>query len=140
MASAAKSRQTGTQPPQVPTNRVPLTVPGELQKVAKRREVWSRGPVYHQLDPGFLERPLIPRAPPTPRLRIDRDGGNVRVFDAVASPDESAIPETVSLPEVAVASPKSAKSLERTRAGFQVLAVVLGFAAGLLAALAFGWL
>jgi hypothetical protein len=137
-ASAAKSLDTGASSRHAPTNRVPLTVPGELQKVERRKEVWSRGPVYHQLDADFLERPLIPRAPPTPRLRIDRVDGSLRVFDAVASPDESALPETVSLPKFA--APVQAKSPRQIRVGLQALAVLLGFAAGLLAALVFGWL
>ncbi|MGC4063480.1 MAG: hypothetical protein QM784_02270 [Polyangiaceae bacterium] len=137
-ASAAKFLQTDAPAPHVPTNRVPLTVPGELKKVERRKEVWSRGPVYHHLDPSFLERPLIPRAPPTPRLRIDRVDGSLRVFDAVAAPDESAIPETVTLPKVA--PPVVISTPKRSRVGFQVLAVVLGFAAGLLAALICGWL
>jgi hypothetical protein len=98
---------------------------------------WSRGPTYRRLDSGFLEQPLIPRAPLTPRLRIDRVNGSLRVLDLVHSPPYSDMPETLSLPELG----HSAAPLSRNRAKvpLQLAALGAGFAAGLAAAFLFGW-
>lgn len=107
----------------------PLPVPG----------VWSRGPVYHRLDSGFLEQPLIPKAPLTPRLRIDQVGGTLRVFDSPRpGPEPSEVPPTLSLPELQQAEVLPLHA--RPRLTFHLAAIVAGFAAGLAAAFLFGWL
>lgn len=124
-------------------------------------DVWSKGPVYQRLDSSFLEEPSIPKAPPAPRLRIDRFNGSLRVFDPVHSPDFSDAPETVSLPVLSrldppfelqrdparPASPGPQDSVftampgsSRPRLAYQAAAVAVGFAAGLAAAFLFGWL
>jgi hypothetical protein len=117
--------------------RLKLTVSAALSQVAMPG-IWSQGPVYRRLDSGFLAQPLIPKAPPTPRLHIDQVNGSLRVFDPVHSPDFSEIPATMSLPEL---QPSKAPPISsKPRVPFLLTAVAAGFAAGLAAAFLFGWL
>lgn len=114
-------------------------MPASIGHLPKTAGVWSNGPVYKRLDSDFLQRPLIPRAPLAPRLRIDQVNGSLRVVDPVHSPDFSEVPETVSLPTLA--RPLAPQVVARTpRVRFQILAVLAGFVAGILAAMLFGWL
>jgi len=136
MGSTAKSIP--TTPGKESGNRVKLTVPVELAPLPRTPGVWSQGPVYKRLDSDFLQRPLIPRAPPTPRLRIDQINGSLRVFDPVHSPDFSESPETVSLPQLA--RPLGPPIQPKPKLNLQVMAVLAGFAAGLAAAILLGWL
>ena len=117
-------------------NRVRLTLPG--QGVQIRQGVWSQGPVYKQLDADFLQRPLIPKAPLTPKLSIDNSNGSLRVIDPINNPAFSDVPDTMSLPQVGAALTLSERDPSRTK--FQLIAVIAGFAAGLAAALILGWL
>lgn len=135
MASLANSLKVA-QPLDVPT-RLRLTMPVSLDAVSIPG-VWSQGPVYRRLDSEFLEQPLIPKAPPAPRLRIDRINGSMRVFDPVHSPDLSEIPPTLSLPQLPYRQAEPA--LDKPRIKYQAAAVAAGFAAGLAAAFLFGWL
>jgi hypothetical protein len=100
---------------------------------------WSKGPVYRQIDSDFLERPLIPKAPPTPRLRIDRISGTPRVLDLVRTTAVSEMPPTVSLPELSFRVSSLPES-NKPQLMFQIAALGAGFAAGLAAAFLFGWL
>jgi hypothetical protein len=123
---------------QEPITHARLTIPGVQPQRGNRPGVWSQGPVYKQLDPEFLQRPLIPRAPPTPRLSIDRVNGSLRIIDQVNTPAITDVPDTVSLPirvhtPLPPLTPKSNRSL-------QLFAVLAGFVAGLVAALLLGWL
>jgi hypothetical protein len=117
--------------------RLKLTLTTSLNKIPMAG-AWSRGPTYRRLDSGFLEQPLIPKAPPTPRLRIDQVNGSLRVLDLVHSPPFSNMPETQSLPELE----RSEAPSSHPKAGleFQIAALSVGFAAGLAAAFLFGWL
>jgi hypothetical protein len=94
--------------------------------------------VYKQLDADFLQRPLIPKAPPAAKLTIDDINGSLRVIDTLHQPAFSAIPETVSLPEVGAQRRPQAQGLSRFK--FHLIALLTGFAAGLAAALVLGWL
>jgi hypothetical protein len=136
MGSLAKSLS--TEPKQDPATRIQLTMPGGLQPLSSRDGVWSQGPIYKQLDAAFLQRPLIPRAPPTPRLTIDRINGSLRVIDPVHSPAFSDIPNTLSSP--LQARHHEPKATGKARLQFQLLAIFAGVAAGLAAALLLGWL
>jgi hypothetical protein len=136
MGSLAKSIPTGQK--QEPVNRIRLTMPGQQPHVVVRQGVWSQGPVYKQLDADFLQRPLIPRAPPAPRLSIDNVNGSLRVIDPLNNPLISDIPDSEVLPQNAL--PLETETGRRSRLRFQILAVFAGFAAGLAAALLLGWL
>jgi hypothetical protein len=94
--------------------------------------------VYKQLDADFLQRPLIPKAPLTPKLSIDNSNGSLRVIDPINNPAFSDVPDTMSLPQVGTALILSERDPSRTK--FQIIAVIAGFAAGLAAALILGWL
>jgi hypothetical protein len=94
--------------------------------------------VYKQLDADFLQRPLIPKAPPAPKLSIDNANGSLRVIDTINNPAFSDMPDTVSLPQVGSALTLSQRDPVRTK--FQIIAVIAGFVAGLAAALILGWL
>jgi hypothetical protein len=139
MASLAHSLK--VLPGVVPPTRLRLTVSTSLN--GPDPSIWSRGPIYRRLDSGFLEQPLIPKAPPTPRLRIDQVNGSLRVFDLIHSPAFSDMPETVSLPELPQREPLQLAPLpSRTKPRFwyQAAAIAAGFAAGLAAAFLFGLL
>ena len=135
MASLANSLK-AAQPIDPPT-RLRLTVSASLDRIPLPG-AWSHGPVYRRLDSGFLEQPLIPKAPLTPRLHIDRIDGSLRVFDSGLRPEFSDIPPTVSLPELA--QPEVPPIGDHRRIWYQVVAVGVGFVAGLAAAFLFGWL
>lgn len=135
MASLAQSLKTDGSPSS-PT-KLKLTLSASLDKIPLPG-VWSRGPMFRRLDSGFLEQPLIPKAPPTPRLRIDDVNGSLRVLDLVHCPQISNMPETQSLPEL---RPPEVRREERKSAlTFQIAALAIGFGAGLAAAFLFGWL
>lgn len=141
MASLASSQKVAD-PLDAPT-RLRLTMSASLDKIPVPG-MWSQGPVYRRLDSDFLERPLIPKAPLAPRLRIDRINGSMRVFDAVHSPELSEMPPTVSLPQLEqppqLQLPEAESARGKPRLWYQALAVAVGFAAGLAAAFLFGWL
>jgi hypothetical protein len=120
-----------------PPTQLKLTLSASLDKISLPG-VWSRGPTYRRLDSGFLEQPLIPKAPPTPRLRIDDVNGSLRVLDLVHCPQISNMPETQSLPELR--SPDVRREERKSALTFQVTALAIGFGAGLAAAFLFGWL
>lgn len=136
MASAARSIPTSARKGQ--PNRVNLNAKGDLFAPLPRTGVWSQGPVYKKLDSDFLQRPLIPKAPPAPRLRIDQVNGSLRVVDPFNGPEISDIPDTVSLSPIS--RPKGSPPAGQTRLAFPVLAIFVGFVAGLAAALLLGWL
>lgn len=116
--------------------RVRLTAPGQPAQV--RQGVWSKGPVYKQLDADFLQRPLIPKAPPAAKLTIDDTNGNLRVIDTLNQPAVTAVAEPVSMPQVGALRRPHRHELSRFK--FHVIALLAGFAAGLAAALILGWL
>jgi hypothetical protein len=118
-------------------------------------DAWSKGPVYRRLDSDFLEQPLIPKAPPTPRLLIDRDQASWRIDDRKPPADVSDAPTTLSefeidpadAPPRALAHAVLAAPTRRLRSArgrpalaYQAAAVAAGFAAGLIAAFLFGLL
>jgi len=135
MASLAQSlKAPGAQ---LQPTQLRLTLSASLDKIPLPG-VWSRGPTYRRLDSGFLEQPLIPKAPLAPRLRIDQVNGSVRVLDLVHSPPFSEVPETQSLPEL---THYDVPARDRRAGGaFQIVALAIGFGAGLAAAFLFGWI
>ena len=134
MASLANSLNVS--PENAAPTRLRLTVTTSLNKISMPG-AWSRGPTYRRLDSGFLEQPLIPKAPLTPRLRIDQVNGSLRVLDLVHSPPFSDIPDTLSLPELVFSA--ASPSRNKPKFQFQLAALGAGFAAGLAAAFLFGW-
>jgi hypothetical protein len=140
MASLAHSLKVlpGIEPP----TRLRLTVSRALDGNPVP-DIWSRGPVYRRLDSDFLEQPLIPKAPPTPRLRIDQVNGSLRVLDLLHSPAFSDMPSTVSMPEFGQPEMRQAEpplTGNKPRFWYQAAAIAAGFAAGLAAAFLFGLL
>lgn len=102
---------------------------------------WSRGPVYYRLDSDFLAQPQIPKAPPTPRMQIDHVDGGLRVVDRFAQlaatdpvpagTEDGLEPHAPTLPGMRMNAVQP--WLERGRA-YQLLALVIGFSAGIAAA------
>jgi hypothetical protein len=134
MASLAKSLKV-EQPVDSPP-KLKLTVSASLNRIPVPG-TWSRGPVYKKLDSGFLEQPLIPKAPLAPRLRIDNINGSLRVIDAVEPPAISDMPPTLSLRTIS--APPIETVQVRSKVFYQSLALAIGFAAGLAAAFFLGW-
>lgn len=107
---------------------------------------WSRGPVYYRLDSDFLAQPQIPKAPPTPRLQIDCVDGGLRVVDRIAQlaatdpvpagTEDGLEPHAATLPGVRVNAVRP--SLGRGRS-YQLLALAVGFGAGIAAAALLRW-
>lgn len=105
--------------------------------------VWSRGPVYQPLDPDFLAQPSIPKAPPTPRLQIDRIDGSLRVIDALDAPRKPSVPMTAQgrNPPTPSQTAKTLPQPRRTLAQFarerryRIMALVVGFGAGIAVAM-----
>jgi hypothetical protein len=117
---------------------VNLTATVDLATPLGRAGVWSQGPVYRKLDSDFLQRPLIPKAPPAARLRIDQVDGSLCLVDPVNGPEIPSSAERVSVHPPS--SPKGPLPVDQKRLAFPVLAILAGFLAGLAAALLLGWL
>jgi hypothetical protein len=137
MASAAKSIPSNPLPGHA--NRGQLRAKSNISLPPVHGEdAWFEAPAYRKLDSEFLQRPRIPRAPAAPRLRIDRVNGSLRVLDPADAMDFSDVPETNSLAQVHLSKGK----LPLARRPFVVptLSILVGFLAGLVAALILGWL
>lgn len=99
--------------------------------------------MYQPLDPGFLAQPRIPKAPPTPRLQIDRVNGSLRVIDGLERRSQRSRVETTARVSDSETYPNPSPLAKRQRTlarfsrekRYQILALVIGFSAGIIAAM-----
>lgn len=137
MAGSRKQLEVPESPP-----KLRLTISDSLRDLPIAG-VWSRGPVYQPLDPDFLAQPRIPKAPPTPRLQIDKVNGSVRVIDSldvrrqrsVPSADQGRAPPTQS--QMANTLPQQRRSFAQfaRERHYRLVALVIGFGAGIAVAM-----
>jgi len=90
---------------------------------------WSGVPLWRGLDSAFLCEPSIPKAPPTPRVRIEMIGHSLRISD-----------ENDEAPTLGDASADLAIARKSLKAPGKllVLCALLGFLGGILIAWLFG--